>query len=51
MLKANQDKINWSNLSYNKNAISILKANPDKINWKNIYYNSSIFYKKKLNII
>jgi hypothetical protein len=27
------DKIDWEELSYNKNAINLLKANQDKIDW------------------
>jgi hypothetical protein len=36
LLKENQDKINWLNLSLNTNTIELLKENQDKINWNNI---------------
>jgi hypothetical protein len=31
--EATYNKINWSNLSHNSEAIDLLKANPDKIDW------------------
>ena len=37
------DKINWDNLSFNPNAISILKKNQDRIHWKELSENPSIF--------
>jgi len=49
LLKDNPNKINWKNLSKNKNAIELLKKNPDKIDWNMFSLNSSIFtydYKK-----
>ena len=39
----NPDKINWDNLSKNKNAIYLLKENPDKIDWFYLSSNSAIF--------
>jgi len=33
ILKKNQDKIDWNQLSENLNAIELLKENPDKIDW------------------
>ncbi len=41
LLKENQDKINWDNLScnYNINAIEILKQNSNRINWDNLSEN------------
>ena len=33
MLRANPDKINWSALSMNPNAMDLLRLHPDKINW------------------
>ena len=43
MLKHNQDKINWSSLSENPNAIELLQCNQDKIDWTNFSRNPSIF--------
>jgi hypothetical protein len=40
-LEQNREKINWSNLSYNKNAIDLLKKNPEKINWNNLSMNKN----------
>jgi hypothetical protein len=37
------DKIYWSYLSINPNAIELLEKNMDKINWCNISINPSIF--------
>jgi hypothetical protein len=34
LLEANQDKINWTKLSFNPSAIKLLEANLDKVNWK-----------------
>ena len=39
MLKANFDKINWRNLSYNPTAIDLLEQWPDKINWESLSQN------------
>ena len=39
ILKTNQDKIIWYNLSKNPNAIELLEANQDKINWYNLSLN------------
>jgi hypothetical protein len=33
LIKANPDKINWEQLSFNPNAIHLLEANLDKVNW------------------
>ena len=35
----NIDKLDWTNLSYNKNAINLLEQNKNKINWKNLSFN------------
>ena len=43
LLIANQDKINWTNLSQNACAIELLKENPDKIYWTRLSTNPSIF--------
>jgi hypothetical protein len=43
LLNENKDKINWSSLSCNYNAINLLETNIDKINWFNISSNPSIF--------
>ncbi len=43
LLEANQDKINWQELSYNPAAIHLLKANQNKINWQGLTYNPAIF--------
>jgi len=42
------NKLNWSNLSSNPNAIELLKENQDKINWNEFSYNINIF--KEINI-
>ena len=42
-MKANPDKINWYNLSFNSNAIELLKENQNKIKWSFISLNSAIF--------
>jgi hypothetical protein len=42
-LEQNQDKISWSHLSFNPNAISLLEQNQDKIDWYNLSQNPSIF--------
>ena len=39
LLKENQDKINWRELSLNPNAIELLKENQDKINWSELSSN------------
>ena len=40
MLKTkNLDKIDWSSLSFNKNAIKLLEQNQNKINWNNLSNN------------
>jgi hypothetical protein len=39
----NQDKINWTNLSLNSNAIHLLEMNQDKIDWYNLSTNPNIF--------
>ena len=39
LLKENQNKIDWDNLSLNSNAISLLKENKDKIDWFNLSLN------------
>ena len=39
----NINKLNWSMLSVNLNAIALLEANQDKINWGGISSNSNIF--------
>ena len=39
ILKNNQDKIYWYNLSSNPNAIEILKENQDKIKWSELSKN------------
>jgi hypothetical protein len=31
--------LNWSQLSYNSNAIELLKANPEKIDWYKLSQN------------
>jgi hypothetical protein len=41
MLETNQDKINWSHLSSNPNAMKLLMANQDKINWYQLSLNPS----------
>ena len=43
LLKDNQDKIDWDNLSFNNSsgAIDLLKMNPDKINWANLSHNTN----------
>jgi hypothetical protein len=41
LLKENQDKINWDNLSKNANAIELLKENQDKINWNHLSRNEN----------
>ena len=38
-LEENKDKIQWSNLSYNTNAIQLLEKNIDKINWYSLSAN------------
>jgi hypothetical protein len=43
ILEKNLDKVNWSNLSRNKNAIHILEQNPTKIDWKGLSQNPAIF--------
>jgi len=35
------EKINWTNLSKNKNAIYLLQQNPDKIDWDLLSYNEN----------
>ena len=37
----NPDKINWDNLSRNKNAIEILKQNREKIHWRYLSRNKN----------
>jgi len=37
------DKINWTNLSSNPNAIHLLEKNNDKIVWSELSQNPSIF--------
>jgi hypothetical protein len=45
------DKINWSSLSSNLNAIELLKENKDKTDWKNLSLNSNaIKLLKKIQI-
>ena len=50
------EKINWTTLSSNINAISILEKNQDKIDWKILSGNPNIFccdydyYKKRMDI-
>ena len=39
----NYDKIDWSRLSNNFNAIDLLKENYDNIDWNLISYNPNIF--------
>ena len=43
ILKNNQDKINWDNLSFNPNTISLLKENKHKIELKYFSKNPNIF--------
>lgn len=40
----NQDKINWSWLSQNPNAIHFLEENLDKIDWKMLSLNPSAIH-------
>ena len=41
--------LDWSSLSANPNAISLLEKNLDKINWSRLSENPSIFeFKKKM---
>lgn len=49
LLKANQDKIDWSNLSKNQNAIDLLKTNEDKIDWSNLSKNPNAIDLLKAN--
>jgi hypothetical protein len=39
-LQENKDKLNWDNLSENKNAIHLLTNNEDKINWRRLSLNT-----------
>ena len=43
LFEKNPDKINWSFLSRNSNAIHLLEDNPDKIDWYELSRNQSIF--------
>ena len=45
----NPEKINWDNLSKNKNAIHILERNLDKINWDNLSENPNAINILKAN--
>lgn len=44
-----ENKLNWSTLSSNENAIHLLEANPDKINWNWLSYNSNAVHLFKEN--
>jgi hypothetical protein len=41
LLKENQEKINWDNLSINPNAITLLKENQNKVNWRLLSFNEN----------
>jgi hypothetical protein len=43
-------KLNWSQLSANKNAIELLKANPKKIDWENLSNNPNAIELLKTNL-
>ena len=43
-LKKNIDKINWSNLSQNENAIHLLEKNIDRINFNGLIYNKNALH-------
>jgi hypothetical protein len=43
LLIANLDKVNWSKLSSNPNAVHLLQKNLDKVNWYELSQNPSIF--------
>jgi len=43
-----KNKINWSKLSENRNAIELLKANPNKINWANFSKQPFIFEEERV---
>ena len=47
MLEQNIDKINWTVLNINPNAISLLVQNIDKIDWNTILNKPNIFYMNK----
>ena len=47
----NIDKINWNNISLNKNAIDIIKNNLDKINWDNLLINIINYHLIKVKIL
>ena len=44
-----ENKLHWSTLSSNENAIDLLEANPDKINWDWLTYNSNAAHLFKKN--
>ena len=44
LLKQNQDKIDWDNLSCNDNAIHLLEQNQDKIDWNCLSYNPNAIH-------
>jgi len=48
-LEANQDKINWHELSRNPNAIHLLEANQDKIDWRNLSMNPNTIHLLEAN--
>jgi hypothetical protein len=45
LLEKNLDKVDWSELSKNQNAIHILEKNLDKVNWSYLSENPEIFVK------
>ena len=51
VVRNNLNKINWSYLSENSNAISILENNIDKINWIMLSKNKSIFIDEPMPLL
>lgn len=45
----NENKLDWSTLSSNENAIHLIEANPDKIDWNWLSYNSNAVHLFKKN--
>ncbi len=43
------EKLNWTNLSCNPNAMHLLEANPDKINWTNLSCNPNAMHLLEAN--
>ena len=49
-VKKKKKKINWGNLSYNKNAIHILEKNLDKVDWRELSGNEGAIHILEKNL-